>query len=200
MDNWIFKHYDGAIPDKLKSSDYITVKNEYVPPGNKLSVTKKDKRKLLPALFYWQWDYSNISKLNKSIPVTNFNTDIIMYANSKNLRQKLNGQKLELTIDTIPSSFSFRDKGHAIFLLFFYVGSEHIFVEPEACGLDVSYRLTKDNTETKKGYFTVVNPDKGMSLKMFQSTKKMVWKYLDQYNNNIKLMSKDVVDKIIAEL
>ncbi|MCU7550322.1 hypothetical protein OCK74_14465 [Chitinophagaceae bacterium LB-8] len=199
MDKWIDQQYRD-VPTKVKSNDYISVKIEKTPFKDRLSETKKGKTKFIPALFYYQWEFYSTSTLNPYIPVSNLSNTILPYANVKGLKKKLDGQKLELTIEKVPSIFSLRDKGAMIFLVVAYTGWEHIYIEPQTEEMVVSYRLLKDNVETKKGEVTVPNRDQGISLKAFQSTKKLTWKYLEQYNNNIKAMSKELVDKLLIEL
>jgi len=60
--------------------------------------------------------------------------------------------------------------------------------------------LLKDNVETKMGTITVADRNKPINVKVFHSVKKTYWSYLDQYNANIQAMSKEAVDKLIAEL
>ncbi len=65
----------------------------------------------------------------------------------------------------------------------------------------ISYKVFgNDNSEIKTGTITIPNTDKGVSLKAYQSIKKMTWRYLEDYDANIISLSKKVVDKLIAEL
>ncbi len=73
-------------------------------------------------------------------------------------------------------------------------------MDPEKQEMIISYRLLKDNTETKKGVITIDDRNKPLHVKIFHSVKKTFWGYLDQYNYNIQLMSKELIDKLIAEL
>jgi hypothetical protein len=45
-----------------------------------------------------------------------------------------------------------------------------------------------------------VDRNNAVSGKLFQSTEKMTWKYLDAYDNNIKTMGKQFVDQLLTEL
>lgn len=87
-----------------------------------------------------------------------------------------------------------------IYQIVAYTGREHIYIDPQEEDMVVSYRLLKDNLETKKGEITVTNRDQPVALKAFQSPKKLTRRYLEQYDNNIKLMSKELVDKLIVDL
>lgn len=200
MDKWIDKQYGGVVPAKIRSSEYMTIKTENLSSKEHASNSQKGDNKLLPAFFYWQWKFSTISTLNQNIPVSNLSSTIFPYSNAKGLRQKLNGQKIELTIDKIPAVFSITDKGGLVYALLWYVSWETIYIEPENQDMVISYKILKDNVETKKGAISVANRDKSVALKMFQSAKKMTWNYLDQYDMNIKAMSKEFVDKLMLEL
>lgn len=52
----------------------------------------------------------------------------------------------------------------------------------------------------KKGQVTLTGSDKAIDVHMFQSLKKKTWSFLDQYDAGIAVMSKHVIDKIVAEL
>jgi hypothetical protein len=71
---------------------------------------------------------------------------------------------------------------------------------PDSQELVVSYKITSGDSESKKGVVRVANTDKVLRLRILQSIKNATGKYLDQYNENIKAMSKAAVDKIIADI
>ena len=168
--------------------------------GNQLSTTEKRTSDLLPLLFYWQWDYKNTCTLNPQIAINGFTSALTLYA-GHGLRQKLNGQRLELTIEKIPTRFAIDDKGHLIWVLIYAFGWDRLTVQPEENLMVVSYKLTKeDNTVVKSGTINIPSTDRKLVLGMYQSLKKKTFQYLDQYNSSITLMSKSLVDKLVAEL
>lgn len=112
----------------------------------------------------------------------------------------MNGQKIELTIEKMPQSFSLIDKGGMVFLVLYYITWDDIYVEPARQEMIVSYRLLKDRVETKKGTISVEDRNRERHVKMFTSVKKNVWAYLDEYNTNIQSMSREVIDQLISEL
>jgi hypothetical protein len=200
VDGWISEKYGGAIP-KPRNNDYIGFKILANSPGAPLSQTVKDKTKVLPLLFYWRIEYSLTSTLNPSVPFSYFNSSLISYANSKGLKQKLNGQKLELSVDNMPNVFSWKDVDRLVFLVLYYMHWESIFVKPQNQDITVSYTLLKDNVETKKGTLIIKDINRKLYLKFFQfSGKKLMGRYLDQYNSNMQKMSRDLVDQLMAEL
>ena len=155
MDKWIDNHYKNQAATKVKNNDYITIQSGAPAASERVSVTKRGKKKLIPALLFWHWDYSTVSTLSNSISMKNLNATMLPYANTKGLKQKLNGQKLELSVVKAPASFELTEKGNLIFLGVWYIGWETIYIEPEKQDLIVAYRMLKDGMETGKGEISV---------------------------------------------
>jgi hypothetical protein len=199
MDGWI-EQYEGGFTTKLKTSDYITVKTPELPKSDTPSVSHKGRSRFIPALIYWRIETSINSSLNPYIPVVNINSTILQYANSKKLREKLNGQKIELTISKVPTDFTFIDNFQMIYFVLYYVRWEKLYISPQKQDLVISYRILKDNAETKKGIITVTDPSKARNQKFMQSVKKMTWNYLEEYDNIIRDMSRQFVDKLLLEI
>lgn len=200
INKWVAKEY-AAVPSPIKKkSDYISVSSSLVSSDDRISTTEKNTGKVLPLVFYWQYDYKNTCTLNPRIPINNFTSTVLSYAGKK-LKQKLDGQRVELTVEKIPNAFAIDDKGHIIVIIIYPIGWDVITIQPVALDMVVSYKVIKDdNTETKRGVITIPNKDRGAGLEMFQSLKKKTLQYLDQYNANITLMSKHVIDELITEL
>lgn len=200
INKWVDNHYGESwkAPAKTKT-DYLTVTSPLVTTDTKASETKKEVKNFLPLLVYWQFDYRNTCTLNPKIPVNNFRSAVQAYANSKGLKQKLDGQKIELSVDKMPNVFVLNDRGHMVWVIYAF-SWDNITFRPDAQELVVSYRLTRDNVETGKGVVTIPNTDKVLGLRFLQSVRKATDRYLDQYNENIKAMSKVAVDKILADI
>lgn len=199
MDGWIEEH-SGGFTTKLKTSDYIVVKTPELPKSDAASVTAKGKYKILPLLVYWKFENSWVPTLNPYIPVATINSTIIQYANSKKLKEKLNGQKLELTVDKVPVTFSLISREHLVFFVVYYAKWGRVFIDPAKQDITFNYRLLKEGVETKKGAITIADPSKPLNLKFLESVKKMTWNYLDEYDNMIRDMSRQLVDKLMAEM
>lgn len=199
INKWVTKKY-GEAPEQIKKKSDIIVITSTVPSmGDVLSTTQKKTSHMLPLLFYWQWDYKNTCTLNSRIAVNNFTATVLSYAN-KGLKQKLAGERLELTIEKIPTSFAIDDKGHMIWIIYAF-GWDVLTVQPEDHNMMVAYKVfNADNAQTKSGEITVSNSDKGLTLGMWQSLRKKTYQYLDQYDETITSMSKIFVDKLKGEL
>ena len=200
VDGWIAEEYPST-PSKPKTSDYISAKTVIDYHSTVPSITHKEKNKVLPFIIYWRMESALTSTLNESIPFNIFNSSLINYASSKHLKDKLNGQKVELSIEKLPTSFSWTGVDHIIFLGIWYVEWSAVFIQPHNEDMVVSYRVLRDNQETKKGIITIKDLNQRMFLKMFHySGKKFLDRYLEAYNSNLQTMSRQFVDRLTAEL
>jgi hypothetical protein len=200
INKWVSKQYSESIDAKPKmQNDYLSVSSGLVSTGTAASVTTKQTKHVLPLIVYWQMDYINTCTLNPQIPVNTFTATVLTYANTKGLKQKLNGQKIELRIDKIPNTFMLNDRGHIIWVVYAF-GWDDINFKPGKQQMEVSYKIVKDNIETKKGTVSIANGDEGLEMKKLHSIKDATYQYLDQYDESIRSLGKKVIDKIITEL
>jgi hypothetical protein len=199
IDKWVSKKYGDSIAISKKKSDFISVKSNQTFRINTPSITEKRTSNILPLLFYWQWDYKNTCTLNPQIAVNNFTSTVATYAN-KTLKEKLNGKRIEFTIENIPTVFALDDKAHLVWFIYAY-GWDDFSIQPQKTDMVVSYKIfNTDNTEAKNGTIKIPDINKGFALRMFQSLRNKTWEHLDQYNSNITLMSRQVIDQLIKEL
>jgi hypothetical protein len=117
----------------------------------------------------------------------------------KGLRNKIEGQKLEINVEKIPNIFAINDKAHLIFYGYAF-GWDNVSIVSNKIDLVVTYKLSKDNVESKRGTITIPYIYDKMKLGMFKSLKTAVSEYLVQYDSNIEDMSKLFVKKLIKEL
>jgi hypothetical protein len=202
INKWVARHYQDEAPTEpaKRKNEQITVTSKLPSMGQALSETEKNTSHFLPLVFYWQYDYKNTCTLNPEMAIKNFTATVTTYA-GRGLKQKLNGGYLELTVEQIPRVFAVDDKGHLVWVIIYAFGWDILTVQPGLNDLVVSYRLLDgSNQELKKGTINIADNDKGLSLKMFQSLRKMTWKYLSQYDDNLTAMSKKFVDKLVSEL
>ena len=185
-------------PQKKKQIDFISITSILTSTDNQTSTTETKTSNVLPLLFYWSWDYKNTCTLNPQIPINNFTTTVLGIA-GKRLKEKLNGQKLELSVDKIPNKFAFDDKAHLIFIIYAF-GWDNVSIKAEKADLVVSYKVLNNNADSKTGIITIPYYDDKKNLGMFTSWKKATSDYLDQYDANIISMSKLFVEKLMKEI
>lgn len=184
---------------KINNNSYI----EYDSISNKSndSVAKAEKVKslLIPALIYWKWD--NSVRCELSSQQTNFiiKNNFQNIADSLKIKEKLNGQKLIISIEAVPRAFVYTNSGYVIFLLFAYSAGFLEAITPENEKLILSYQVVKGTTKTKSGRIELMHSDLPMK-NLMKSKKKFIWEYLDQYESNMKDLSRLSIEKIYNEL
>ncbi|MDB5195848.1 MAG: hypothetical protein JWP88_218 [Flaviaesturariibacter sp.] len=198
INKWVDHHY-GALSISKSKNDYLTISSPLVTAGQPLSTTTKKTKNVIPLLFYWRYDYVNTCNLNPQLPVNAFSATVLPYANSKGLKQKLGGRKLELSIEQLPAMFVLNDRAHLIWVVYAF-GWDNITIRPDEKNLVVSYKLTGENREGKSGKISVQNSTSVMQLHYLQSVKKATAEYLDVYDETIKAMSKKVIDQLLTEI
>jgi hypothetical protein len=199
MDKFVATHYNNELPkiDKKKKADIIVTST--VPTGNSaISTTVHKTNRLLPLIFYWQYKHSQSCSLNSAIAITNF-TNTINASATKVLSQKLNSNKLELTVEEAPSGFSMVLNEHMIWLVYAF-GWAKVYVEPDYKDLVVTYKMVQGDGTLKTGKIIVKNTDKAKGLRFFQSWKSATSEYLSSYNANLTAMSRSFVTQLSNEL
>ncbi len=200
VDKGIKKYYANTIPEKIKGNDYISFNVENTLPANVISETKKTKNKLLPALFYWKWRTENTSVINNMMPIQYFTSSFVAAANSKKIKDKLNGGTLAITVKENPSNFVYVDDGWMVFVLLAYFGKESITIEPSNTKFSVNYSISYPSGETKTGLISTYNINREKAPRYFQNVKGFTREYLASCDNNIKAMAKDLVNDLVVQL
>ena len=201
IDKWVGKHYEQSSTTLVRNSrSLITVKTtDPVSSTDEFSTTEKHKSTILPLPFYSQWESSSICTLNEFVPLNLFSTSAFTYANKLGLKKMLNGQTLEITVSNLPHWFSVVDKGWAVWPIP-YLGAKNVSIDPSKKMMVVKYRVLQGATVVKSGSFTLANTDKLYQEKGFQSPRKMTDKYLCQYDESIKALSVNCIDKLLPKL
>lgn len=180
-------------PDKRTDSTILVNSSIYSDP-NELSHTVKRWKNLF-LLLYWKYDYRHTCTLNPAIGVNYLRKGI--YQQTNKLKQKLNGQQLEITIEQIPGIFALVDKGHVVLLI---IQWDKVYIEPDKKDIIVSYKLLNKGVETRSGKITIDNIQKNKPWPLFQSWKRATTEFLGRYNADLTEMSRAIVNKIIEEL
>lgn len=159
----------------------------------------KVKSLFIPALLYWEWNNSLKCEISPNIVGQVFQRNFHQFSSIFNIQEFLQGKKLEIKVENIPNSFSYTYKGNTIILIFAYSISELEAIFPLEQDLTINYKLTQNGSILKEGRLTVKNTDKPIQ-NVSKSTKKFIWYYIDQFKENNKNMTKELVEKLLAEL
>ena len=163
-------------------------------------MAKNKKSQFVPAIIFWQWEKSIATTLAEKHQANKVQTYMARYADSLRLGDKLKGNKLQISIESAPANFTYTNKGYFMYLFIAYVTAVQETIKPEFSDLKLSYNLVdSSNAVLKKGEITIL--DTSMPVKnVWKSTKKFTWKYLDEYETNVRLMSKQAIDKLSKEI
>ena len=199
VDKQVAKKYGEISQTKKKQlNDNIIITSSLITSDNTISTSETKTSNVLPLIIYNQWNYTNTCTLNPQIPINNFISTVQTSA-SKNLKDKISGQKLELSVDKIPNIFAIDDKAHLIFIGYAF-GWDNVSIMSNKVDMIVSYKLLKNGIETKKGVITVPYIYDKQKLGMFKNWKTATAEFLQQYDLNITEMSKSFVQKLATEL
>jgi hypothetical protein len=199
MDKYVAEQYNNKIPrqNKQKKAD-ISISSTLVSKTNDISITTRKRSNFLPLIVYWQADYRHICTLNSAIAVNNFSNAVNTMTN-KTFSDKLAGQRLELTVEEIPTAFALVDKERVIWLIY-AISWQKIYMEPDFKNLVVSYKLLQNETTVKTGKISIKGEAYNKGLRFFQSWKSATSEHLVDYNTNITAMSKAFMNKLLEEL
>jgi len=199
MDAYISEQYNNEIPRVNKRKQPAEIEYTSALPATPSTVSATESHtKILPLIVYWNIEERQTCTLNSSIAAANFENTINKIA-SKGLNEKLNGNKLELTIQQVPSSFALVDKTHAIWLVY-AIQWEKVYIEPQPGDLVVSYKLMRNDSTLKTGLITVKNTERNKNLRFFQSWKSAITEHLADYDNDVSAMTTQFVNQLIQEL
>jgi hypothetical protein len=195
MDAYVASQFNNKVPKPDKRTDSAVIVKSSIPSDpNELSHTVKTSKNLF-LLLYWKYDYRHTCTLNSAIGVNYLRKGI--YQQSSKLKQKLNGQQLEITIEQMPGTFAIVDKGHIVLLL---IQWDKFYVEPDFKNIIVSYKLSQNGVATRSGKINIDILQKNKAMGFFQSWKGATREFLGRYNEYLTEMSRTIVNKLIAEL
>lgn len=200
IDKWVGRHYGRTVPSRIRDNDYITFAVNNPLSATEVSSTKQTNKRIVPALFYWEVHYEATSTLNAMLPMNRFSNSFIAAANSRRLRERLDGAKLEISLDANPADFKYREDGWLVWLILAYVSKDKIYVEPVSPEFAVKYTVKRPTGETSSGTVAVSSPNREKVLRFFQSIKGAVNEYLTLSDGNVDIMARELVDKVILDM
>ena len=170
-----------------------------LPHLNAPVVSTKLKSIFVPAIIVW---YSNVTikcDISPALTGETFRDHFSFFADSLNLQEKLNGQKLEIAVEKVPSSFVYSQSTTAIFALVAAISSSNVYIQPLDQKLVVRYKVSNDSGMVKEG--TVEAYKKELPYGNLRwSTKKFVWNYMDRFKRTNRILSLEIVEKLLKEL
>lgn len=200
MDAFISEQYNNEIPRVNKRRQPAEITYSSTLPSTPANISSTETHnKILPLIVYWNIEERQTSTLNSGIATAAFENTINKLA-VRELNQKLNGEKLELTVQQVPTTFSLVDKTHAVWVLLYAIHWEKVYIEPQSTDLIVSYKLSGKDGTVKTGVITIKNTGKNKNLRFFQSWKSAVSEHLSDYDDDMTAMTKQFIDQLRQQL
>lgn len=195
IENKIKKDTSGYIV----ASDWYSIKSDSLPKMDSIVRVKKIKSFFIPAILYWELEHTLKCEINPKIPVNYFTKKFIEIADSVDLKSKLKGKKIEISISEIPSSFIYTEKERAIILIVGYIVGGQEVIYSDYKNFKISYKVFENNQVAETGYLTIKNIDPSLK-NTWASTNKFVSMYINQYRLNSGIMYKELIEKLLKEL
>lgn len=189
--------------NQLTSFDYktdlVNVSSAEIVKQDSLCRTERIKAIFIPALFYWYWNNTIKCTIDPKFYAQRLEYDLKIAAETSNIREKLNGNKINISIKSFPSSFIYMNKGHLLFALLSYAMIYKEGIAPLSQNMILDFEILKNDTVVRKN--TIEIPNNNVFIKnSWNSRKKLTWQYLDDYENNLKKQSSEAILKISNDL
>ncbi len=199
IDKFVAKQYNDRLPKPAISPSATMAFHSAMPSGGTdISTTVHKTEKFLPLLVYWHVKESQNCTLNTAIAQATIST-ALNNASAQSLAQKLNGQKLDLTLEEAPVGFSLVNDSHAVWLIYAFSWSR-VYVRPDTKDIVVSYKVLQSDSTFKTGKVTVRNTQQDKNFRFFQSWKSALSEYIQSYNSTLTIMSRLLISKLSEEL
>lgn len=195
----VSKRYNAIDTSRSRTAGSIAITHTIGGVAGVLSSSGKTKSKLIPALVYWHWETRINCRLHAAIPVHTLATTLQGLSESKGLHKTLAGRRLELEVSSIPDRFTYKDKGHSVYLIFVLATMEQQGCYGEQAPLTVRYKLYDNSTVVKEGSISI--PDNEISVEDYMKSAGGCTKaYFAKYDAHIELLTNKLYHKLVEEL
>jgi hypothetical protein len=198
MDKGIASYYGNTIP-KPRKNDFINFSVATRMADDKVSVNKRTKNKLIPALFYWKLDKEHTMDINQLMPLNNFASAFMAQVNAKKLKEKLNGATVDIVLKNNPANFHVINQEWYVWLILVYFGESKFYIDAVYEDFSVDYTINYPSGNKKTGNLIVKNLNRAKAPRLFQALKNMIPEYMAASDANMKIMAKDLANKFVAE-
>ncbi len=184
---------------QIAANPNIAFDFSHLAKSDKPVVSTNLKSQLIPALLFWKWDKRIQCNIDPTIIAELFKERFLHTADSLQMNQILAGRNLDLTIESIPSSFEYRDLGNTIIFVVAYSVTSLEAIIPESTDLRVTYKLHQDGKTLKEGQVTAINDSKPIS-NVWKTPKGFAWKYIEHFKQSVYSMSDEIVRSLFYYL
>ena len=179
--------------------DYISINTTNLINQPFIAHSVKVKHKFIPAIVYWEWEKNIECTIDPYYTIHLFMEEAMKIATEKNLKNRLEGQKLELTFEEMPNKYLYSHKGFTLVFLFAYSVSDAEHLLPFMRDFKIKYRILKDQQETKSGVITLAHEMRDMH-NTSSGTGKFTNAFLEMYKSEVKRLGSEFSKKIVYKI
>lgn len=189
---------DEILIEKVLDDDYLALYTDALDVSSYFSSVDKEQSIFVPAIVFWLWNQTLLCDIN-SLYFSNIFTDLLAKkAEESNLKEKLNGKRLEISLESIPTSFYYTDNGFVATLIFYYFYNYSRVLYGTADNLTISYAIYDKGVELKSGVF--IENNFAPKFSQMGGRAKMIDNYVDIYTNAFYIRSTNVINTIFDEI
>lgn len=185
-----------GMPEK-KQGDNVVIITDKLHFIDSAVVVRKQKSYFIPAIIYWQKVNVLGCDINNRYFVNLF-SDVFKDAVSEfQIKKYLGSRRLEINLESVPSSFIYSDKFYGVFtLICFSLYSENI--RPAESQIKITYRIFDGDQVVKTGRYTnvVAKPVKNN----FSPRSEFIEYYLNDLKSNFEYHSEKAILQIVDDL
>lgn len=164
------------------------------------STSERTRAKFIPAILYWQWHTVVEADINKDITLSRFNNYLASNSSTLELPNLLNGNTIEFSFDSLPSGFTYLEKGYTIIFIVGYSISELNVIYPLNTPYILNYKVFNKNGE-QVSFGKIRSENKEVLLRNdWKTSKNFTWLYLNEYNKHQDLAFEELIKLVEQEL
>lgn len=155
---------------------------------------EQKKSSFIPALFYWGWNSELECEFNKETIENHLNKFVKQKAEELEIDKMLANKNLVINLNDLPTKLKYQDRGDLVYLFFFYVLSQKMYIAPENNMYRGNYYLENNKVKVFEKEFQISNA-LTTQKNIFKTPKKISWQYVDFYSKDLE----NAVTQILTE-
>ena len=185
-------------PEKVVDFQNIILKTDNLPKMDSAAVVTKVESYFIPAILFWSWQNKLKCQLNTNYFVNILSDEIVRQQEEFQLNNLLINRKLEINIESVPTTFFYDNQGFFYFVLVAYGYSTYEGIQPTNQKFQLSYRLLEGDKVLKSETF-VQNYNAAFTDKWVGNLP-LIKKYMAELNKNYEKDCETFVSKIVEGL
>ncbi len=200
------KKYNRYVLEQLKyerSENIPQINFSYTGDVREDSVkVSKQKSYFIPAIFYWGIRNTILCEINPQVYADYFQERFKKYSQELGLLERLNGRRLDISLDYMPSSFVYDFSSQSFIFVFAYVttGYEKIIPENGYRPILLKYAVDAEDSHDRVVGDMTMNEYQEPLTNVWKSTKGFTKHYMNTAKSGIDNMAKNAVLQILENV